>query len=362
MPPTELTARFLAFGESLRAAGLDVHLGRLIDAIEALQHIDLGSRDEVFHTLRALLIHRHADFATFERAFDEFFLKPRESRRSSAENQRAQADDRQEIQIGTIVVKTWSHAEVIAEKDFASLTADELTTAKTAIANLPWTAGVRKTRRWIPVKGAKIDLRRALARSLGTGGEIVELPRRQRRLKPRPIVLICDVSGSMERYSRTLLHFAHAMTRKARRVEAFLFATRLTRITMELRTPRADAAIAAAARSVRDWSGGTRIGAALRAFHQRWSRRALTGGPVVLVISDGWDRGEPQVLRDEVARLQRSCHRLIWLNPLIGTVDYAPLTQGLQAALPFVDDFLPVRTLHDVRDLASHLATLEKRG
>ncbi len=362
MPPADLLARFLAFGQALRAAGLDVHLGRLIDAIEALQHVDLGSRDEVFHTLRTLLIHRQADFPAFERVFDQFFLETREIRRSSSESERAKVDERTEILTGTIVIKTWSQAEVLAEKDFASLTPDELATAKTAIANLPWNAGVRKTRRWIPGRGARIDLRRALARSLRTGGELVALPRRRRRLKPRPIVLICDVSGSMERYSRTLLHFAHTLTRKARRVEAFLFATRLTRITMELRTPRADAAIAAAARTVRDWSGGTRIGAALRVFHQRWSRRALTGGPVVLVISDGWDRGEPQVLRDEVARLQRSCHRLIWLNPLIGTVDFAPLTQGLQAALPFVDDFLPVRTLHDVRDLASYLATLEGRG
>ena len=212
-----------------------------------------------------------------------------------------------------------------------------------------------------PAAAPRIDLRRALARSLRTGGEILQLPRKQRRVKPRPIVLLCDVSGSMERYSRTLLHFAHTLARHARRVEAFLFATRLTRITMELRTPKADAAIAAAARSVQDWSGGTRIGAALRTFHQRWGRRSLHGGPVVLLVSDGWDRGEPAVLRDEIARLQRSCHRLIWLNPLIGTLDFAPLTRGLQAALPFVDDFLPVRTLRDVRDLASHLASLEGR-
>jgi uncharacterized protein with von Willebrand factor type A (vWA) domain len=173
--------------------------------------------------------------------------------------------------------------------------------------------------------------------------------------------MLCDVSGSMERYSRTLLHFAHALARKTRRVEAFLFATRLTRITTELRTPRADAAIAAASRAVQDWSGGTRIGSALRVFHQRWRRRTLHGGPVVLLISDGWDRGDPQALREEIARLQRSCHRLIWLNPLIGTPDFAPLTRGLQAALPFVDDFLPVRTLRDVRDLALHLGALEGR-
>ena len=149
------------------------------------------------------------------------------------------------------------------------------------------------------------------------------LPRRRRRIKPRPIVLLCDVSGSMERYSRTLLHFAHTLARDTRRVEAFLFATRLTRITMELRTPKADAAMAAVV------ARGAATGRAARAsarrcatFHQRWGRRSLHGGPVVLLISDGWDRGDPQVLRDEIARLQRSCHRLIWLNPLIGTAGF----------------------------------------
>jgi uncharacterized protein with von Willebrand factor type A (vWA) domain len=181
---------------------------------------------------------------------------------------------------------------------------------------------------------------------------VVKLPKRRRRERPRPIVLLCDVSGSMERYSRTLLHFAHTLSKKARRVEAFVFATRLTRITMDLRTSRADAAIAAAARSVQDWSGGTRIGAALRAFHQRWARRSLNSAAVVLLISDGWDRGEPAVLRDQIARLQRGCHRLIWLNPLIGTIDYAPLTQGLQAALPFVDDFVEGHSLAALERLA----------
>jgi uncharacterized protein with von Willebrand factor type A (vWA) domain len=156
--------------------------------------------------------------------------------------------------------------------------------------------------------------------------------------------------------------FAHAMSKGHGDVEAFLFATRLTRITHALRAPRPDAAMAAVSRAVRDWSGGTRIGEALRVFHQRWRRRTLHSHSIVLLVSDGWDRGEPDVLRDEIARLQRSCHRLIWLNPLIGTIDYAPLTQGLQAALPFVDDFLPVRTLRDVRDLAVHLGALATHG
>jgi uncharacterized protein with von Willebrand factor type A (vWA) domain len=186
----------------------------------------------------------------------------------------------------------------------------------------------------------------------------MRLPRRARRIRPRPLVLLCDVSGSMEQYSRMLLQFAHALASTHHRVEAFLFSTRLTRITAQLRQHRPDDAMAAVARSVSDWSGGTRIGETVKDFHQRWGRRALSGGAVVLLISDGWDCGEPEQLRDQIARLQRRCHRLIWLNPLIGTADYAPLTRGLQAALPFVDDFLPSRTLRNLSDLANHLNAL----
>jgi uncharacterized protein with von Willebrand factor type A (vWA) domain len=354
-PAAALLDNLLAFGQALRAAGLDVHVGRVLDAIDALQHVDIAARDDVYHTLRSLLIHRHADFAVFDRVFGEFWLG--RARSGDAAGGDARPDTAIEVVTGTIVIKTWSDADVLAEKDFAALTPGELAQARAVIETLAWTP-LRRTRRWIGGPGPRIDLRRALSRSLRTGGEIVALPRRRRKIKPRPIVLLCDVSGSMERYSRTVLHFAHTLSKKARRVEAFVFATRLTRITMDLRTSRADAAIAAAARSVQDWSGGTRIGAALRAFHQRWARRSLSSAAVVLLISDGWDRGDPAVLRDQIARLQRGCHRLIWLNPLIGTIDYAPLTQGLQAALPFVDDFLPVRTLRDVRDLASHLKGL----
>jgi hypothetical protein len=162
----------------------------------------------------------------------------------------------------------------------------------------------------------------------------------------------------MERYARMLLHFAYAITNRQRRVEVFVFSTRLTRITRQLRAGRPDDAVAAASRSVPDWSGGTRIGAAIREFHQQWGRRVMRGGPMVLLISDGWDCGDPVDLAAQIARLQRSCHRLVWLSPLLGTVDYAPMTRGLRAALPFVDDFLPARTLANLADLAVHLNAL----
>jgi uncharacterized protein with von Willebrand factor type A (vWA) domain len=256
------------------------------------------------------------------------------------------------------VLQTWSAAETLAHKDFAEYTDADVAVARAAMRRLEWHPGERRTRRWIAGHGSRVDLRRALARSLRTGGDLVTLPRRVRRTRERPVVLLCDVSGSMNRYSRMLLHFAHALRRRQHRVEVFVFSTALTRVTTELGVRGLNEAAVEVARAVPQWSGGTRIGDALRQFHQQWARRALRGGAVVLLISDGWDRGEPTALREQVQRLQRSCHRLIWLNPLIGTLDYAPLTRGLQAALPFVDDFLPARTLRDVADLTLHLNTL----
>ena len=237
-----------------------------------------------------------------------------------------------------------------------------MTTAESALRRLVWSPGERRTRRWKRGRGPQIDLRRALACSVRTGGDVVSLPRRRRRTRPRPVVLLCDVSGSMERYSRMLLHFVHAMARRHRRFEAFLFSTQLTRITRQVRGRPLGAAVAKVARAVPDWSGGTRIGEALRTFHQQWARSVLHRSPVVLLVSDGWDRGDPAALRDGVARLQRSCHRLIWLNPLAGTAGFAPLTRGLVAALPFVDDFLAARTLRNLGELAVHLNTLPSRS
>lgn len=372
-----LVHNLLVFGRLLRRLGLEVHVGRLLDVVTALQYVDVGVRDEVFHTCRSLLVYRHEDLPVFDRAFDAFWRRGgvgssvtvadgRGDRQSAGDAMmdgegfglsRADADQDAGLELPG-ALRTWSDAGALAAKDFADYTPEEVVLAREALDRLAWQPGVRRTRRWVPGRGSRVDLRRALARSLRSGGDLVVLPRRRRRTRPRPVVLLCDVSGSMERYSRMLVHFAHAMTRRHRRVEAFLFSTALTRITLQLRARRPNQALAAISTAVPDWSGGTRIGGSLREFHQRWSRRALRGGPVVLLISDGWDRGDPVVLRDQVARLQRSCHRLIWLNPLIGTTGYEPLTRGLVAALPFVDDFLPARTLSNLADLALHLNAL----
>jgi uncharacterized protein len=373
---SQLLANVLVFGRLLRSLGLEVHMGRMLDVADALQFVDLGERDEVYHACRTLLVHRHEDLATFDRAFDAFWRGgrvlgppdrpgPEDGRDSAppaagASSQVQRLGDAAAADEAGGSLRTWSDVAVLAGKDFADFSPEEIALARSALDRLDWQPGERKTRRWVAGRGAQIDLRRALARSVRTGGDVFVLPRRARRVRPRPIVLLCDVSGSMERYSRMLIHFAHALGRRHRRVEAFLFSTRLTRITPELRTRGLDAAAAGVGRAVPDWSGGTRIGEALRHLHQRWRRRVLHGGPVVLLISDGWDRGDPETLRDQMARLRRNCHRLIWLNPLIGTADYAPLTRGLQAALPYVDDFLPARTLTNLADLALHLNSLTR--
>jgi uncharacterized protein with von Willebrand factor type A (vWA) domain len=370
----QFLASLLAFGRVLRRDGIDVHGGRMLDLVEALPHINVAARDEVYHTCRALLVHGPEQIPAFDRAFDAFWRAQTpesvvQNRREAglpvptavetliadpvlaADGPDAETDD-------VVAVKTWSDRGGVANKDFADCTTGEQARIAAALAALRWTPGHRRTHRWVAGRGPRIDLRRAVAASRRTGGDVAALPRRRRRLTPRPLVVLCDVSGSMERYSRMLLLFAHAIMRRRPRVEAFLFSTHLTRVTRQMRHRRPDAALAAMSRDVPDWSGGTRIGAALHTFHQRWARQVLNGGPVVLLISDGWDCGDPQQLGREVARLQRSCRRLVWLNPLIGTADYAPLTRGLQAALPYVDDFLPARTLANFADLASQLNAL----
>ena len=370
-------ANLIVFGRLLRRVGFDVPVGRVLDLTEALTHVNVSARDEVFHTCRALLVQRHEQLGLFEDLFDAFWrdhANPFATQGATVSDARTTAA-RVSATAGVLppeegsaedgadqpvegVFQTWSEIGGLAHKDFADFTPAEMTRARIALERLDWIPGERRTRRWIRGRGPRIDLRRALMRSLRTGGEVITLPTRRRRSRPRPLVLLCDVSGSMDRYSRMLLHFAHGLAHRRGRLEVFLFATGLTRVTRQIRLRRLQEAVDAVSDVVPDWSGGTRIGPALRQFHQRWARRVLHQAPVVLLISDGWDRGDPHVLREQVARLQRSCHRLIWLNPLIGTVNYAPLTRGLQAALPYVDDFLAARTLTDLAELAVHLGAV----
>jgi hypothetical protein len=381
-PGGALLPNLVLFGRVLRRAGLDVHTGRLMDAVRALTCIDLGRRADVHHALAALFVHRHEDLAAFDRAFDAFWRKRGEHWGRS--DLRALGEQRSGIRLRftmpgfgdeiaddkplpqpseplAVPRPTWSAREALRQKNFASYTQEEAAEASAAMAALQWDPGERRTRRWQIGAGSSLDIRGALRVAGRSGGELIVLPQKTRRRRPRPLVIIADVSGSMERYTRMLLRFVHALARRRRSVEAFLFATRVTRITRDLRMDRVDEAVSAVARHVRDWSGGTRIGEALREVNRHWARRVLGRGPVVLIISDGWDRGDPVLLAAEIARLQRSCHRLIWLNPLLGSADYQPLTRGMRAARPFIDDFLPAHNLASVERLASYLDSLPAR-
>jgi uncharacterized protein len=223
---------------------------------------------------------------------------------------------------------------------------------------MAWQLGRRRVRRWKRGAGRRFDMRRSLRKNTRFGGEIVELAWREHKVKPRPLVVIADISGSMEQYSRLLLHFIHTLAQGMEDVEAFVFGTRLTRITHELRTRNVDVAVNQVADLVKDWSGGTRIGESLHTFNNKWARRVLGRGAVVLIISDGWDRGDVSILRAELDRLQRSSYRLIWLNPLLGMAGYQPLTRGIMAALPYIDDFLPVHSLQSLADLGQLLTDI----
>lgn len=371
-----LLRNLLRFGELLHAAGLDIPAGRMVDVARALEHIDIGRRSDFYATLRSLLVHRPQDFALFDDAFRTFWRPPHGD--WSSRDLRAMGEQRRfgppkveippvqsgaaepaaktlEERVERVAAMSYSDREVSRSKDFADFTDAEIGDAKAAIARLSWDTGLRRTRRWTPGRGRTIDLRRVVRHNARLGGELLALPTRERALKRRPLVLLCDVSGSMERYAALLLHFVHGVSARAGRVETFLFATRLTRVTHDLKRRNALRSIRAIPFRLPDWGGGTRIGEALRSFNTRWARRVMGRGPVVLMISDGWDRGEPEVLRREMARLRRSCHRLIWLNPLLGSPDYRPLTRGMQAALPFIDDFLPVHNLASLDTLAEHL-------
>jgi uncharacterized protein with von Willebrand factor type A (vWA) domain len=250
----------------------------------------------------------------------------------------------------------------LRRRDFAELSPEEVVELRGLIGRMLWEPGWVHSRRFRPSqRGERPDMRRTLRRATGPEGDLMQIARSEQKIRRRPLIFIADVSGSMERYSEMLLYFAHAASGRLGRLEAFVFGTRLTRITRLLASRDPSVAVAEVSRSVLDWSGGTRIGEALAAFNRDWSRRVTRGGAVVLLVSDGWDRGSPQVLAEELARLRRSVHRLIWLNPLAGRPGYEPVTLGMAAALPHVDDFLPAATFDDMVGLVELLESVPAR-
>jgi uncharacterized protein with von Willebrand factor type A (vWA) domain len=399
---SRLLANLLTFGRDLRRAGLPIGSGQLMSLVEATSEIDCQRREDFYHAARATLVNSPEQIPVFDTAFALFWRNlmrpnpwddqyveapqppqmadmlapenPKEGKRtpgapteSSQERmilavEEAEGDEtgeQEEHEVPPEDVLVFSAREVLRKKDFAHFSSEEIAEARRIIESMSWRLGTRKTRRREKANlGEFIDYRATLRRSLRHAGVPIELRRRRRKERMRPLVLICDISGSMDRYSRLLLRFVHALEQGLDSIEVFVFSTRLTRITRELRKRDVDDAIADVVKSVDDWSGGTRIGEAIKEFNFKWARRVLRSGATVVMISDGWDRGEPALLATEMARLQRSCRRLIWLNPLLGAPGYQPLTQGIRAALPFVDAFLPIHNLQSMEALADLLSDM----
>lgn len=379
-----LLHNLLLFGRVLRRLGLDINPGRMMDLVGALDHIEIGNRSDFFYAARTLLVHEREDLSLFDEAFELFWRKPAESwdvqwqglsrrRRPTKpvvippplkDESSAAGDSNSESKEPLTIVeitRTYSDREVLRHKDFAQMSVEESEAVKELMSHLSWKISERRTRRRQPGKGGMFDLRRTVRTSLRAGGEIFQWSYREPKRKPRPLVIIADISGSMERYTRILLHFIYGMKASlTQSVEAFVFSTRLTRITRPLQIRDLDLALKNVGALVNDWAGGTRIGESLKYFNFEWGRRVLSRGAVVLIISDGWDRGDVDLLDREMARLKRNCHRVIWLNPLLGAPEYEPLTRGIQAALPYIDHFLPVHNLASLEDLANRLADLEK--
>ena len=366
-----LTGRLVVLAASMRAAGARVGVDGLLSAHRALGAVDASDRDAAYFALRATMCSRRSDLAAFDAAFAELFTAPAPPPSEpppaldevaslvlprvavpGGESPRAVEGDLE------VVPAAWSEVELLHEKDFAEYTEGERLAARAIMRRLAAAGPQRASRRTRPARrrgapphAARPDLRRTIRASLRTGGDPFERHWREPSQRPRPLVLVCDVSGSMEPYARMLLQYLQACVAARRRVEAFVFGTRLTRVTGELAGRDPDRALDRAAGAAADWSGGTRIGDALATLNREHGRR-LGRGAIVVLLSDGWDRGEPRQLGREIARLGRCAYRLIWLNPLKASPDYEPLTRGMQAALPHVDHFLAGNSLASLEELA----------
>jgi len=372
-----MTGRLTLLAATMRAAGVRVGVGELLSAHRALSAVDPVDREAAYFALRATLCSRHEDLAAFDAAFAEWFLPaptpppepppgldevaklvlPRTAVPGPAGIPELEAD-------AEVVPSAWSDVELLRDKDFAEYTDEERRRARRVMRRLAGAVPTRPSRRTRRARrrgaappAGRLDLRGTMRASMRTAGDPFERHWREPGERPRPLVLVCDVSGSMEPYARMLLAYMQACVAARRRVEAFVFGTRLTRVTAELRGRDPDAALERAAGAARDWSGGTRIGEALATLNREHGRR-LGRGAVVVLLSDGWDRGEPEQLEREVARLARCSHRLIWLNPLKAHPDYQPLTRGMRAALPHVDEFMAANSLASLEELAEALDRL----
>jgi uncharacterized protein len=359
------------FCRALRENGLAVTPSEAIEAVTVLDMIDLGDRGETFLGLRSVLTSRVEDFPIFERLFEDFWLNLSRQPRKLVEGQARQVSSADKEKNLAYFLEHWgaagvsradkirlpgaSNSESISEKDFSLFDDDDLEEISRIAQRIVRKLARNPSRRWKPVRrGPKVNLRGSLRRSLGSGGELVELSFRRRKQKKTRLVVICDVSGSMDFYSRVLLQFVYGLQTSFARVETFVFSTSLERITGQLKQKTYKHALEQLARDVRGWSGGTLIGPCIAAFNSGWSA-LVDSRTIVIILSDGWDTGDPALLDAALADLKRRSGKLIWLNPLLGSLDYQPLVRGMQAALPHIDVFAPLNNTASLRALEKHL-------
>jgi uncharacterized protein with von Willebrand factor type A (vWA) domain len=361
----------VAFARLLRGSGLDVPLGATLVFGEALRSVGLDRRDAVYWAGRTTLVKRPEDIETYDRAFDAFWrggpvrvasaeLPPTVVTLAfdSGDNDNVNNEPEGEGNDAPVIAVRWSPTEVLRHRDFAAYTPAEFVEARRLMTDLRLAGAMRRSRRH--GRGRRThgrpDVRRTVRDALRAGGEPVRRSFLTPTEQPRRLVLLLDVSGSMEPYARAFVRFLHAAVVGRRRVEAFALGTRLTRITRELSSRDPDAAITSAAQRVADWAGGTRLGDGLRDFNAGWGVRGMARGAVVVVLSDGWDRGDPELLREQMERLRRVAYRIVWVNPLKASPGYAPLAQGMAAALPYVDEFVEGHSLEALERVAEAIA------
>lgn len=369
--PPEIERIAVAFARFLRAEGIDVPMSATLLFVDALATVGVHERDNVYWAGRATLVRRAEDVAVYDRVFDALWLRGRYEWRSTgpAESLTLAIDDDSDDATGPgtddaadpagdVITVRFSSTEVLAHKDFADYTVDELAEARRLMARLRLAGSPRRSRRRVRSRRTRgrPDLRRTVQRAIRAGGEPIRRAFTEPGERPRRLVFLLDVSGSMEAYSRALVRFVHAAVVGRQKVEAFALGTRLTRITRELSTRDPDAAIRRAAGTVVDWSGGTRLGDGLRQFNDEWGQRGMARGAIVVILSDGWDRGDPAVMGEQMARLARVAHKVVWVNPLKASPGYAPLAQGMAAALPYVDSFVEGHSLDSLERLAEVIA------
>ncbi len=359
----------VGFARVLRGAGLDVPIGVVMNYVEALGRVGIGQRDTTYWAGRATLVRNPEDIEVYDRAFavywerrraDVIWIEPEVQRITLAIDDEDGAegdDDSAETSTDPQLVLRFSAAEVLRHKDFAAYDDDELRLAQQLMTRLRLAGPPRVSARMSPARrGSRPDLRRTMRHALRAGGEPIRRAWREPGDRLRRLVLLLDISGSMEPYARAMLRFVQAAVGGRQRVEAFAFGTRLTRLTRELGGRDPDSALRRAAERVDDWSGGTRLGECMRTFNDEWGTRGMARGAIVVILSDGWDRGDPAVLSEQMERLQRVVHSLIWVNPLKVTPGYAPLARGMAAALPYVDHFVEGHSLAAMEQLAAVIA------